>query len=108
MAANSARSAARRRTQGGTAARLCIAAPAESLARECHDWRRRRIRSRNDGAVRGFGPSARTTRPAIQAHMNSKLSLALWGLAAFLSVGFAIYAYAVVPLGGSPGPQVVA
>lgn len=31
-----------------------------------------------------------------------------WGLAAFLSVGVAIYAFAVVPMGGSPGPQVLA
>jgi hypothetical protein len=40
--------------------------------------------------------------------MNSKLSLGLWGLAAFFCVGVAIYAYAVLPLGGSPGPEVLA
>ena len=33
---------------------------------------------------------------------------ALWGLTAFLSVGVAGYAYAVLPAGGSPGPQVLA
>src|SRR3954453_15209663 len=108
MAANSARAAARRRTQGGTAAGLGIAAPAESLARDCHDWRSGRIRSRSDGAVRGFAPGAAAARPAIQDSMNSNLSLGLWGLTAFFSVGVAIYAYAVLPLGGSPGPQVLA
>ena len=40
--------------------------------------------------------------------MNSKLSFGLWGLTAVLSVGVAIYAYAVLPLGGSPGPAVLA
>lgn len=40
--------------------------------------------------------------------MNIALNRTLWGLAAFLSVGVAIYAFAVVPLGGSPGPQVLA
>jgi hypothetical protein len=40
--------------------------------------------------------------------MNGKLSLALWGLGAVSSVAIAIYAYAVLPLGGSPGPQVLA
>lgn len=33
---------------------------------------------------------------------------ALWGVTAFLSVGVAGYAYAVLSLGGSPGPQVLA
>jgi uncharacterized membrane protein len=32
----------------------------------------------------------------------------LWGVTAFLSVGVAGYAYAVLSLGGSPGPQVLA
>jgi hypothetical protein len=40
--------------------------------------------------------------------MNSKLSLAAWGLGALSSVAIAAYAYAVLPLGGSPGPQVLA
>lgn len=40
--------------------------------------------------------------------MNRKLSIALWGSAAFLCVGVAAYAFAVVPLGGSPGPEVLA
>ena len=33
---------------------------------------------------------------------------ALWGVTAFLSVGVAGYAYAVLRVGGSPGPQVLA
>ncbi len=33
---------------------------------------------------------------------------ASWGLAAFLSVGVAIYAYVSLPMGGSPAPQVLA
>jgi hypothetical protein len=37
-----------------------------------------------------------------------KLSLTLWGLAAFLSAGVAAYAYVVLPLGGSPSPGVLA
>jgi hypothetical protein len=40
--------------------------------------------------------------------MTSKLSLTLWVLAAVSSVAIAGYAYAVLPLGGSPGPQVLA
>jgi hypothetical protein len=40
--------------------------------------------------------------------MNSKLSLGLWTLGALSSVAIALYAYAVLPFGGSPGPQVLA
>ena len=38
--------------------------------------------------------------------MNSKVSKGLWGLAAFLSVGVAGYAYWSVSAGGPPAPQV--
>jgi hypothetical protein len=40
--------------------------------------------------------------------MTKKLSLALWGLAATSSVAIALYAFAMTPRGGSPGPQVLA
>jgi uncharacterized membrane protein len=40
--------------------------------------------------------------------MNSKLSMGMWGLAAFLSAGVAGYAYWAVSAGGPPAPEVVA
>ena len=41
--------------------------------------------------------------------MTARLTFyALWGLTAFLSVGVAIYAYSVLRVGGSLGPQVIA
>ena len=40
--------------------------------------------------------------------MNGRLSMGMWGLAAFLSVGVAGYAYWGVAAGGPPAPEVVA
>ena len=41
--------------------------------------------------------------------MTSRVTFyALWGVTAFLSVGVAIYAYSVLRVGGSLGPQVIA
>lgn len=40
--------------------------------------------------------------------MNSRVSMGLWGLTAFLSIGVGIYAYVSVPMGGSPAPPVLA
>jgi hypothetical protein len=48
-------------------------------------------------------PLPMTTRAAFGPR-----AYALWGVTAFLSVGVAGYAYAVLSLGGSPGPQVLA
>lgn len=39
--------------------------------------------------------------------MNSRMSLGLWGLGAFFSVGVAGYALYFVPTGGSPAPQIL-
>lgn len=40
--------------------------------------------------------------------MNSRISMSLWGLAAFLSVGVGVYAYIAVPSGGSPASEILA
>jgi uncharacterized membrane protein len=39
--------------------------------------------------------------------VNSKVSMGLWGLAAFLSVGVAGYAYYFTPRGGAPSPELL-
>ena len=40
--------------------------------------------------------------------MNSRLSMSLWGLTAFLSIGVGVYAYVAVPSGGAFAPEVLA
>ena len=40
--------------------------------------------------------------------MNSRLSMSLWGLTAFLSIGVGVYAYVAVPSGGAFSPYVLA
>ncbi|WP_397400251.1 DUF2306 domain-containing protein [Phenylobacterium sp.] len=40
--------------------------------------------------------------------MNSRVSMSLWGLAAFMSAGVGAYAWVFVPSGGSPAPGVLA
>lgn len=40
--------------------------------------------------------------------MNSRVSMSLWGLAAFMCVGVGAYAWIFVPSGGSPAPEVLA
>lgn len=40
--------------------------------------------------------------------MTRNVSMGLWGLTAFLSVGVGVYAYVFVPAGGSPAPEVLA
>ena len=40
--------------------------------------------------------------------MNSRLSMGLWGLTAFLSISVGVYAYVAVPSGGAFSPDVLA
>ena len=40
--------------------------------------------------------------------MNIRLSMSLWGLTAFLSIGVGVYAYVAVPSGGAFAPEVLA
>ena len=40
--------------------------------------------------------------------MNNRISMGLWGLTAFLSIGVAVYAWIFVPAGGSPAPPILA
>jgi uncharacterized membrane protein len=40
--------------------------------------------------------------------MNSRISMGLWGLTAFMSLGVGAYAWIFVPAGGSPAPPVMA
>jgi len=73
-----------------------------------HPFAKARRRSRFRPLARGGGLGAMAASTTEPMRMTSKLSLGLWGLTAFLSVGVAGYAYYFTPQVQNLGPEVVA